>query len=171
LTRRLIDLATSSFGQGIVVTELQLVRAISAIANGGKLMEPHVVDTISDGQQTFLIHPRVVGEPLKEDTTKQVTQMMVNAVDQGEAKWAKPKGYQIAGKTGTAQIPVAGHYDESKTIASFFGFAPAYNPKFVMLVTLREPTSSPWGSETAAPLFFSIAKEVLSHYSIPPSSN
>jgi cell division protein FtsI/penicillin-binding protein 2 len=97
-----------------------------------------------------------------------MTEIMVNAVDNGEAKWAKPKGYRIAGKTGTAQIPVAGHYDEEKTIASFVGFAPADEPKFVMLVTLREPTSSPWGSETAAPLWFDIAKELFTYYGILP---
>jgi cell division protein FtsI/penicillin-binding protein 2 len=97
-----------------------------------------------------------------------MTEIMVNAVDKGEAKWAKPKGYRIAGKTGTAQIPVAGHYDKEKTIASFVGFAPADEPKFVMLVTLREPTSSPWGSETAAPLWFDIAKELFLYYGILP---
>jgi cell division protein FtsI/penicillin-binding protein 2 len=97
-----------------------------------------------------------------------MTEMMVNAVNKGEAKWAKPQGYRIAGKTGTAQIPVAGHYDEEKTIASFIGFATADDPKFVMLVTLREPTSSPWGAETAAPLWFDIAKELFTYYGIQP---
>jgi cell division protein FtsI/penicillin-binding protein 2 len=100
-----------------------------------------------------------------------MTEMMVNAVDNGEAKWAKPPGYRIAGKTGTAQIPVAGHYDENKTIASFIGFAPADHPQFAMLVTLREPSTSPWGSETAAPLFFSIAKDILIYKGIPPAIN
>ena len=95
--------------------------------------------------------------------------MMVNAVEKGEAKWTKIPGYKVAGKTGTAQIPIAGHYDEKKTIASFIGFAPADKPKFVMLVTLSEPTSSPWGSETAAPLFFKIAKELLVYYGIQPN--
>lgn len=97
-----------------------------------------------------------------------MTEMMVNAVDQGEAKWAKPKGYLIAGKTGTAQIPVAGHYDKEKTIASFIGFAPAKKPRFVMLTYLREPTSSPWGSETAAPLFFNIARRIFLYWGIQP---
>ena len=94
-------------------------------------------------------------------------EMMVAAVDNGEAKWAKPKGYRIAGKTGTAQIPVAGHYDSKKTIASFVGFAPSDKPRFAMLVTLREPSSSQWGSETAAPLFFNIAKELFLYLGIP----
>jgi len=89
-------------------------------------------------------------------------------VHNGEAKGEKALGYRIAGKTGTSDIPVAGHYDEEKTIASFVGFAPADDPQFVMLVTLREPTSSPWGSETAAPLWFDIAKELFSYYGILP---
>jgi len=94
---------------------------------------------------------------------------MVEAVDKGEAQWCKPQGYRVAGKTGTAQIPVAGHYDEEKTIASFIGFAPADKPQFVMLVALREPASSPWGSETAAPLWFEIAEEVFNYYGIQPN--
>ena len=96
--------------------------------------------------------------------------MLVSAVDNGEARFAKPKGYRIAGKTGTAQIPIAGHYDSEKTIASFVGYAPASNPRFVMLTTLKEPSSSPWGSETAAPLFFTIAREIFKYYGIPPEN-
>jgi len=97
-----------------------------------------------------------------------MTKMMINSVDRGEAKWAKPAGFVIAGKTGTAQIPVSGYYDKTKTIASFVGFAPADNPKFVMLVTLREPKTSPWGSETAAPLWFEMAREIFRYYRITP---
>ena len=74
----------------------------------------------------------------------------------------------MAGKTGTAKIPIAGHYDPNKTIASFIGFAPADNPKFVMLVRFSQPSSSPFGSETAAPTFFEIAKELFVHFGIPP---
>lgn len=167
-----IDLATASFGQGIAVTPIQMVRAVGVLANGGVLMEPHVVREMRDVQgNVFAIAPKQIRRVVSEKTSKQITEMMVSAVDKGEAKWAKPKGYRIAGKTGTAQIPVAGHYDATKTIASFVGFAPADNPKFVMLVLLNEPTSSQWGSETAAPLFFSIAKELFSHYGIAPDSH
>jgi cell division protein FtsI/penicillin-binding protein 2 len=117
---------------------------------------------------TMEIKPKIIKEVINPTTARLMTEMMVNATDNGEAKWAKPAGYRIAGKTGTAQIPVAGHYDEEKTIASFVGFAPADDPQFVMLVTLREPTSSPWGSETAAPLWFDIAKEVFDYFGILP---
>lgn len=165
---REIDLATASFGQGIAVTPIQMVRAVGAIANGGWLMEPHVVREIVDGNgKKVEVKPKKVREIISQATAIIVTEMMINAVDKGEAKWAKPVGYRVAGKTGTAQIPVAGHYDPTKTIASFVGFAPADKPKFVMLVTFTEPQSSPWGSETAAPAFFNIARDLFTYYSIP----
>ncbi len=164
-----IDLATVSFGQGIAVTPIQMVRAVAAIANGGELVQPRVVKEIRDGSGRVVpIKPKKSRSVISSASAHIMTEMMIAAVDRGEAKWAKPKGYRIAGKTGTAQIPVAGHYDDKKTIASFVGFAPADDPKFVMLVTLREPTSSPWGSETAAPLFFTIAKDLFSYYGIAP---
>ncbi len=166
---REVDEYTASFGQGIAVTPIQMVRAVGALANEGKLMEPHVVREIREaGGKRIEIQPKVVSKVIRPETARIVTEMMVNAVDNGEAKWAKPKGYRIAGKTGTAQIAVAGHYDETKTIASFVGFAPADKPRFVMLVTLREPSSSPWGSETAAPLFFTIARDLFTYWGIPP---
>ncbi len=155
-----IDQATASFGQGIVVTPLQMLRAVAALANSGRLMVPR----IALSKQPAPSGKQVVSPA----TAAQITQMMVASVDQGEAKWAKPQGFSIAGKTGTAQIPVAGHYDDEKTIASFVGFAPATHPRFAMLVTLREPTSSPWGSETAAPLWFDIAREIFRLWKISP---
>jgi cell division protein FtsI/penicillin-binding protein 2 len=165
---KLIDLATASFGQGVALTPIQMLRAVAVIANGGKLVKPFLVKEVISEQGKTEIQPKIGDEVLKPSTTSVMTEMMVNAVDNGESKWAKPKGYRIAGKTGTAQIPVAGHYDQEKTIASFVGFAPADNPQFVMLVTLREPTSSPWGAETAAPLWFDIAKELFTYYGIQP---
>lgn len=164
---REIDLATASFGQGIAVTPIQMAQAVGAIANGGWLIEPHVVRYIRGNGKTVELKGKRT-KVIEKEAASVMTEMMINAVDNGEAKWAKPKGYRIAGKTGTAQIPVAGHYDEKKTIASFVGFAPADNPQFVMLVTLREPTSSPWGSETAAPLFFDIARDVFMYKNILP---
>lgn len=166
----LIDLATASFGQGIAVTPIQVVRAAAAIANEGVLPVPQVVDKIAGDGWEQDIKPKNKGRVISQEAAKQITEMMVNATENGEARWAKPRGFKIAGKTGTAQIPVAGHYDEEKTIASFVGFAPAIEPKFVMLVSLREPTSSPWGSETAAPLWFSIAKHLFPYLGIQPES-
>ena len=165
-----IDLATASFGQGIAVTPLQMVKAVGALANDGWLVEPHMVKSITDGSgKTVTIPPKRIAQVVSKNASDLMTEMMINAVDNGESKWAKPKGYRIAGKTGTAQIPVAGHYDATKTIASFVGFAPADNPQFVMLVTIGEPSTSQWGSETAAPLFFSIAKDIFLYKGIPPT--
>ncbi len=165
----MIDLATASFGQGIAVTPIQLVRAMAAIANGGYLMQPQVVHAVQIGNAWRVIQPKVVSRPISSQTAATVTAMMVDAVSKGEAKFFALKGFNIAGKTGTAQIPVAGHYDPTKTIASFVGFAPAEDPKFVMLVEYEQPSSSIYGAETAAPTFFDIAKELLAYYNIAPS--
>lgn len=165
-----IDLATASFGQGIHVTGIELLSSFSAIANEGIRVRPHVVSTIkTEDGNTFNIEPKMMGKPISSKTAKVMTEILVNAVNKGEAQWARVKGYRIAGKTGTAQIPIAGHYDPSKTIASFIGFAPADNPKFVMLVVIDKPTQSIYGAETAAPIFFNIARDLFSYYKIPPS--
>lgn len=164
-----IDVATASFGQGIAVTSMQMLRAVGAIANDGVVVMPRVVKSIKDKAGEKEVEVKLGTRVISKKTAQIVTEMMVKAVAEGEAKFAAPKGYRIAGKTGTAQIPVAGHYDSDKTIASFVGFGPAENPKFVMIVKLREPTSSPWGSETAAPLWFSIAKKLLLYWGIEPS--
>jgi len=95
--------------------------------------------------------------------------MLVLTVENAEAKWDRSKGYKIGGKTGTAQVPIKGFYDASKTIASFIGFAPAEDPKFLTFVVLYEPKTSQWGSETAAPLFFKIAKDLIVYYNISPN--
>ena len=166
---REIDLATASFGQGIAVTAIQMIRAVSALANGGNLMEPHVVRLIKDEQGSFEIKPKVIRQVIKDSTASEIREMMKAAVEEGEAKFFKPKGFKIAGKTGTSQIPVAGHYEPNKTIASFVGFAPYDNPKFAMLIRYDQPSSSIYGSETAAPTFFEIAKQLFNYYKIAPN--
>jgi cell division protein FtsI/penicillin-binding protein 2 len=165
-----IDLATASFGQGISVTPIQLLTAVSAIANGGNLMRPYVVDKIiTDDGKEIAIKPQVKRRVIKESTSQIMTWMMVNAVENGESKWTKIDGYKIAGKTGTAQIPVAGHYDPKNTNASFVGFFPADKPRFAILVIVNKPKTSIYGSETAAPIFFQIAQDLINEYNIPPS--
>ena len=165
-----VDLATKGFGQGISITPIELLSAFSAIANKGVRMEPHVVGVVEapDGKISK-IPPKILGKPISQQTAKIMTEILVNAVNRGEASWARLKGYRIAGKTGTASIPIKGHYDPNQTIASFIGFAPADNPKFVMVVILDRPTASIYGAETAAPIFFSIAKNLLLYYGIAPS--
>jgi len=167
-----VDLATTGFGQGISITPIELLSAMSAVANDGVRMEPHVVAAVQDAQGNLTkIPPKVLDSPINSETAKVMTEIMVNAVDKGEASWVRLKGYRIAGKTGTASIPVSGHYDPNQTIASFIGFAPSDNPKFVMLVILNRPTTSIYGAETAAPIFFDIAKSLLGYYGIPPEGN
>jgi cell division protein FtsI/penicillin-binding protein 2 len=167
-TWNIVDLATASFGQGVAVTGIEMVRAVAAIANGGYLVTPKVVDsTRGEGwQEKAKSDPPV--RIISQQAAAEATQMMVEAANRGEAKWTKIPGYNVAGKTGTAQIPVAGHYDATNTNHSFIGFAPANNPKFVMLVTLSSPKSSPWAAETAAPLWYSIAKDLFPYLGIQP---
>lgn len=165
-----VDLATTSFGQGISITPIQLLSAVSSIANGGVRMEPHVVAQVHTAEgDKIKIPKKEVTRAISEKTAKVMTEIMVNAVNKGEAQWARLKGYRIAGKTGTASIPVAGHYDPNQTIASFVGFAPADDPKFAMLVIIDRPTTSIYGADTAAPVFFSIARDILTYYGIPPT--
>lgn len=165
-----VDLATTSFGQGISITPIELLDAISTIANDGVRMQPQVVKAVVNPDNSAIpINPKVLDTPISPATAKIMAEIMVNAVNKGEASFARLKGYRIAGKTGTASIPIAGHYDPNQTIASFEGFAPAENPKFVMLVILNRPTTSIYGAETAAPVFFDIAKYLLNYYGIPPS--
>ncbi len=165
-----IDYATATFGQGLAVTPIQLVRAFSSVVNGGKLLRPYVVQKAVSENRTQVFHPRVEERVLSEKTSKAVVDMLVSTVENGEYKYAIPDGFhgKIGGKTGTAQIAVSGTYDASKTIASFIGFAPADNPMFVALVVYKEPKSSIYGSETAAPVFFDIAKELMVYYQITP---
>ncbi|MEA3355373.1 MAG: penicillin-binding protein 2 [Patescibacteria group bacterium] len=163
-----VDLATASFGQGFLSTGVQLLQAVSVIANGGNLVEPHVVKKVISPTKEIIIPTKIKHRVISKETADMVTDMMVASAKEGEAKWTNVKGYQIAGKTGTAQIAYQGKYQEEKTNASFIGFAPAKNPKFVMLVTIREPSTSQWASETAAPLWFSIAQDLLNHFNILP---
>jgi cell division protein FtsI/penicillin-binding protein 2 len=163
-----IDLATMSFGQGISASPLQVLFAYNAMANGGVLYTPRIVSQIidSDGKITK-IQPKEVGRVIKESTADTMIDLLVQAVDGGESKYFNIKNYKVAGKTGTAQIAVAGGYDPQKTNATFLGFLPS-SKKFSMIVKLREPQTSPYAAETAVPLWMELAGEIAKYYSIPP---
>ncbi len=165
-----IHLATASFGQGIVTNSLQMVRAVASIANQGKMMHPYIVEKVFDpsSEKEITTQPKPNLEVISKETAAQVTQMMVQAAEAGEAQWTASATHTIAGKTGTSQVVTEDGYDEEKTIASFIGFAPASDPQFVMLVKLVEPTSSPWAAETAAPLWYQIANQLFLLLDIPP---
>jgi len=166
-----IDWATAAFGQGIAVTPLQMTAAVNVLANKGLYLPPRIVThTVSQDKVQPVAGP-APKKVISYTAAAAITQMMVNGVTNGEVRYYRPAGYVIAGKTGTAQVPIAGHYDPDKVVASFVGFAPAYDPKFTMLVTLRDPKPSPWGSTTAAPTWFGIASELFRYYRIPPVVN
>lgn len=167
-----VDLATTGFGQGISITPIELMQAFSALANGGVIMQPRLVSQIvtPEGKKVS-VENKKVSQPISQSTAKIMTEILVQAVNKGEAQYARVKGYRIAGKTGTASIPIEGHYDPTQTIASFIGYAPAEDPKFLMLVIFNRPKASIYGAETAAPVFFDIARNLLTYYQIPPTGD
>jgi cell division protein FtsI/penicillin-binding protein 2 len=168
-TWSLSDLGTNSFGQGLAVTSIQMVSAVSAIANGGQLMRPYIVQARVHENQVLQTKPTLVHTVMSAEAAKALTQMMIYVVDHGNSA-ANVSGYKIAGKSGTAQIPTKGGYLENEVIASFIGFAPADDPKFVMLIKLDrpDPNVTQWANFNAAPIFAQVARRVLDHMNVPP---
>ncbi len=160
-----IDLVTASFGQGVSTTALQLAVSVGAIANDGILMKPHIVKKIQTGNKEVKSETKEVKRVIKSEVATTMKELLLSAVENGEARRIVPKGMRVGGKTGTAQIPLNGRYDPGKTIASFVGFGPIENPKFVMIVKYVEPTPI-YGAETAEPTFFKIAKELYTYWGI-----
>ena len=164
-----IGLATASFGQGIEMTPIQLVKAFSIFANQGKIVKPYIVEKIVHGDEEAKTQIETTGNIISAKTASQVTQMMINVVDRGFGSGAKINGYYLAGKTGTAQIPFEdkkGYYLD-KTIQSFIGFGPALNPQFLILVKLDNPKVS--GSAlSAAPIFKKLSQYIINYLQIPP---
>jgi len=166
-----IDYLTYSFGQGLAITPIQLIRAFATLANNGDLVKPTVIKSYFDPNSKEKIVPKKKPEAqiFSVKTVKTMKKLLLNSVNHSEANWQnKPKNYDICGKTGTAQIAIGGTYDPSLTIASFIGFLPCDKPRFITLVLYREPRSSPWGSETAAVSFFEIANKLILYYNIAP---
>lgn len=168
-----IDLATISFGQGITVSAVQLTAAMSAIANGGNLMKPYVVESILDDNGTVLQknQPQLLRRVISADTATKVARMMEGVTSAGGTGTnAAVEGFRVAGKTGTAQKadPVTHRYSASKRTGSFIGFIPADNPKLTILVVIDEPKTSPYGGVVAAPVFHGIALNTLAYLKIVP---
>ncbi len=163
--------ATASFGQGVTVTPLQLIRAYAALGNGGRLMQPYLIDVIHhpDGSRVQT-EPRFVAQPISARTSRLISGMLVAVVEQGHGKRAGVPGYWVAGKTGTAQVPRTDGpgYQTDVTIGSFVGYAPASDPKFVMLVKIDHPRDVQWAESSAAPLFGEMAKFLLTYFRVPP---
>ena len=163
------DFVANTFGQAISVTPLQMVSAVAAIANGGVLMQPHVVDHVVVSGEVFEAQPIVVGRVVSAETARTLTRMMVTAVQSG-APDALIGECEVAGKTGTAQVPEPGGYHDEWTIASFVGYAPAESPAFACVIKIDKPQSSIWGSEVAAPVFREIAPDILRILQVPPDA-
>lgn len=162
--------ATIAFGQGITATPLQILMATSAMANGGKLMQPYIVDkTVKANGQISQTQPKVITQVIRVDTANKVNQMMVAVVDNGHGRPARVTGYSIAGKTGTAQVPnPGGGYYPDRFDGSFVGFAPANNPKFAMIIRMDNPKAVAWAEDSAAPAFGQMAKWLFSYMGIAP---
>ena len=161
------DLGANSFGQGIAVTPLQMAIAVAAVANDGLLMKPYVTKEIVDGERVIEVKPTVVRHAVSEETADKLTNMLVMAQEETNSEALLP-GYRIAGKTGTAEIPVPGGYHPTLTIASFVGYLPAYDPQVLVLVIIDQPSTSRWGNTTAAPVFRRIAEQLVVLLDIPP---
>lgn len=163
-----INFATASFGQGISVTPISLISALGVIANDGKLMKPYLVEKIihADGTEST-IGPEVKRQVISPQAASQLTSMLVSTVKNGYDK-VKLKGYYVAGKTGTAEIPQGGSYDTGEFIHTFVGWAPAYNPKFIILLKMDKPRGINFASDSLSPVFGNLAKYLLSYYEIPP---
>lgn len=168
------DIATMSIGQGIAVTPIQVLRAICAIANGGELLKPYIVqkvvapngDIIREGKK------EVVRNAITPEIASQMRSMMESVVASGGGKRAGIKGYRIAGKTGTAQrLAEGGGYAEGQYIASFVGFVPADKPQYAMLVMVDTPRGAFYGSQVAAPIFRDTLQQVLVAKGVQPSSS
>lgn len=167
-----VDLAVMSFGQTLTVTPIQLLSAVSAIANDGVLMKPHLVKEIRrlDGTLMREVEPEVVRRVISQETARDLAAAMEEVVKNGTGKQAYVPGYRIAGKTGTAQKSVGGKVVRDKHISSFVGFGPVDDPKIAMLIMVDEPQGAYYGGQVAAPAFGSIVKDVLSYMEVIPSS-
>ena len=166
-----VELATMSFGQSISVTPIQLITAISAIANDGELMQPRLVKGYTDNKGNVIeeIAPKSVRKVVSEETSKKMLEIAQSVVSDGGGKTAYLPGYRLGGKTGTAQKVVDGVYAQGKYICSFVGIAPTDDPQIVVLATVDEPTEgSLFGSTTAGPIIKEIMSEALPYLGVEP---
>ena len=158
----LIDLATNSYGQGIEVTPVQMLRAISAVANDGKMVTPHILKAVINGGHQYTIAPEVAGSPISAETAHTLSEMLAQIVE-SESYTKMPESIRVAGKTGTATI-----YNSSLTNASFVGWGPVDDPQFMIYIWLNKPTVSPWASLMASPVFVDVVDQLMVLMDIPP---
>jgi len=164
------NLGTNSFGQGISLTPLQLITAVSAIANDGLMMQPNIVEKIVRNGETSYSQPIALGRPISAETARIVRDMMVAVVQNGLDDGASLPGYTMAGKTGTAEIPTPVGYRSDAWIMSFIGFLPADDPLAIVLIKLDEPQTGRWASQVVAPIFRRLAERLVVLMEIPPDN-
>lgn len=169
-----VNYANMTFGQGLSVTVVQMVQAYAAIANGGKLYQPYLVGQVihPDGSVTKTKPKLVRDHVISAQTSSQLSTMLRGVVTQGTGRATNLPGYNVVGKTGTAQIPKADGtgYDPVKNIGSFTGYAPANSPRFVMMVRINAPKTPGFAESTTVPVFANIASWLLRYLAVPPAS-
>jgi stage V sporulation protein D (sporulation-specific penicillin-binding protein) len=148
-----IDLATASFGQGFSINQIQMLSAFNVLANDGLWVRPKIAIQTKPNEY-------MKSQIFKQTTVTSVNNILKYAVENGAISQLKPKNLEVCAKSGTAQVAVRGGYTNSQTTASYIGFSPCVNPKFTMIITINNPKSSPWGSSTAAPLWFELAEKI-----------
>lgn len=175
-----LTLDTNAYGQSISVTPIQHLTAISAIANGGTLMQPHVVKQICKGTQCEDIAPRPIRRIVDQGVTDEIRTMLVeNSLNYAPVVWGPltgsyakmplVPGYRVTAKTGTSQIPLDGGYDANGTIGSVVGWAPAEHPRIAVLVKVDRPKDDQWGLNTAIPIYQKVVSELMTYYRMPPN--
>jgi cell division protein FtsI/penicillin-binding protein 2 len=171
-TSNTTNYANMTFGQGLSVTMVQMAAAVGAIANGGTLYKPYLVeerlkpDGTKQETRPYVVNDRVISKPAATD----LANMMEVVVHHGSGYLAYTQGYKIAGKTGTAQIPdPKGGYLENQNIGTFVGFAPVESPKFVVMVRVVKPHIDGYAEKTTVPIFANLTRWLLQYYAVPPS--
>jgi cell division protein FtsI/penicillin-binding protein 2 len=163
-----VDLGTNAFGQGVAMTPIQMLAAASALANDGRMVYPHVLyGMVSNGHQ-YNTPAQTLGTPISPQTARTVSEMLALALERGKSQ-ALVDGYRIAGKTGTAQIPGPdGLYDPNNINASFLGWGPMDDPKFMVYIWFEKPDSADWAAYIASPVFHEIVDKLVVLMNIPP---
>ena len=165
-----VNLVTQSFGQGISVTQLQLATALSAVSNGGYLVEPHLVKSLIDQNGNIVMEkkPKVVRRVFSKDTSEKMLEGMKSVVNEGSGGSAYVPGYSVGGKTGTAQKVIDGRYVDGKYITSFVGVAPTYDPEILIVMSIDEPKESYYASTIVAPLIGDIIENTMKYLNVEP---
>lgn len=163
-----IDLGTNAFGQGVAVTPIQLLTAASALANDGKMVYPHLLYAMVTNGRQYDTPVQTLGTPISPQSARTVSEMLAQAMDRNESL-ARIEGYRLAGKTGTAQIPVDGVYQSDQINASFIGWGPVDDPQFMVYVWLERPQAD-WASYVATPVFHKVVEKLVVLLKIPPDS-